>query len=288
MVPAQLQRISLADGRELEYAEYGTPDGVPVIFQHGFMCTHSQIGICDTAAKKHGAHIICPHRPGTMGSSSVRKITPMHTAKDTIELADRLEIGTFHSGGTSGGAAFALATTVAFPERVLNTVLLSGMGPLGHPSLHKNMPLYRRTLFRLMKAMPRLSRFYIQKKIEAVTQNTEKYYEDLRKRLPEADREILNRNNIRRALTDSFRDTATNGTRHIMQEYECYWRWGFSLEDFPKDKVLQVFHGKADRLVPLDFIRYIEQVVPQAEIHLTEGSHFATIDQLDEMFSSIH
>ena len=92
---AETRLFELADGRELAWIEYGSPDGVPVVALHGspgtrwFFAPHAE-----TAARK-GVRLIAPDRPGYGHSTYHRGRTYETWARDVGRLADHLGVDRF-------------------------------------------------------------------------------------------------------------------------------------------------------------------------------------------------
>lgn len=282
-----MRTMILPDGRTLAYAEYGDPAGDPVIFHHGFMCTHEQIGLADASAKRFGFRIIAPHRPGTAGSSIDPRFTPFSVADDAFALADGLGIGSFCCGGTSGGAPFSMAMAVRDPSRIRAAVVMSGMGPLGHPKAIKRVRRPKRWMHVAFRRFPSLSRLFIKHAITEVTEFSVDYYEKLLRRVPATDRTILERPAVRSALIAGFSSATGKDKSHIVREYECYWNWGFTEDDFPSSVPLLIYHGKDDRLVTPELILHIAAHVESSKVHMGQGGHFAMIDMIDDMFQDV-
>ena len=116
--------MALTDGRRLEYADLGDPEGVPVIFLHGTPSTGGQGAVVAEAAGSHGVRLIAPSRPG-YGASTMSPPGLASTANDTLELADQLGLERFALLGSSGGGPFALAMAASAPERVIAIAVLA-------------------------------------------------------------------------------------------------------------------------------------------------------------------
>jgi pimeloyl-ACP methyl ester carboxylesterase len=119
--------ITLADGRTLEYAEFGDPDGIPVLYLHGTPGTAGCGAVIAGAAKAHGVRLLAPSRPG-YGDTTPAPPGLTSAAADTLELADRLALDRFQVMGTSGGGPFALALAALAPQRVTSVAVLGGTG----------------------------------------------------------------------------------------------------------------------------------------------------------------
>jgi pimeloyl-ACP methyl ester carboxylesterase len=58
------QTITLRDGRTLGYAEYGDPNGKPLLWFHGFPGCRLDGKLVEEAAGAAGVRVIAPDRPG--------------------------------------------------------------------------------------------------------------------------------------------------------------------------------------------------------------------------------
>ncbi|PYI71201.1 MAG: hypothetical protein DMF08_09195, partial [Verrucomicrobia bacterium] len=87
--------VQLHDGAVLVFEEYGDPDGVPVIFCHGWPSSRTMAQLTDEPARSLGIRIISPDRPGISGSTMHvdRKLSDWPSL--LVRLVDDLEIGDF-------------------------------------------------------------------------------------------------------------------------------------------------------------------------------------------------
>ena len=95
----------LKDGRLLGYAEYGTPEGKPVFYFHGFPGSRLDWMLFDPddTATKLNARIISIDRPGMGLSDFKRGREILDWPDDVIEMADTLQVDRFAVLGISGG-----------------------------------------------------------------------------------------------------------------------------------------------------------------------------------------
>ena len=100
--------LTLADGRTLEYREFGDPDGVPVVVLPGTPATASNAALVSDAAVAAGARLVAVSRPG-YGASSTSPPGLASTARDVVELIDALGLDRVGVHGISGGGPFAIA-----------------------------------------------------------------------------------------------------------------------------------------------------------------------------------
>ena len=101
--------VRLGDGRVVQIAEWGRPDGPPVVFMHG--TPGSRLFCPDLAAtERAGVRLISFDRAG-YGRSDPRGEPPTFRAavSDVIEVLDELRIARAAVIGWSGGGPNALA-----------------------------------------------------------------------------------------------------------------------------------------------------------------------------------
>ena len=125
------QTMRLPDGRQLGYAEYGVPNGRPVMLMHSASGSRLERHPDETVVERCGIRLIIPDRPGIGMSDSERRSTLLSWAADVEHLADHLALGKFGIIGFSLGAAFGLACAYALKARIHRLVLVSSVAPPG-------------------------------------------------------------------------------------------------------------------------------------------------------------
>ena len=122
--------LRLPDGRDMEWREYGTPDGTPAFYLHGGASSFLEAAIYDAEAVAAGVRLIVPNRPGVGGSTPLPGFSHRTIADDTVRLADHLRIERFPVAGLSNGGMFALAVGAWHPSRVSRVVPVNSTTPL--------------------------------------------------------------------------------------------------------------------------------------------------------------
>jgi hypothetical protein len=123
--PRTDRTITLTDGRTLAFAEWGVPDGPPVLFLHGN--PHSRLWCPDVAATEAaGCRLITLDRPGYGRSDPPPRLSLRGWTDDVISLADALEIDRFTVIGLSAGGQYAAAVAASIPDRLLSAGEVSG------------------------------------------------------------------------------------------------------------------------------------------------------------------
>jgi pimeloyl-ACP methyl ester carboxylesterase len=118
--------LTLPDGRDLAYAEYGPPDGTPIVVFPGF--GHDRFGCFPPAGN---VRILAIDRPGIGASSRQPGRTILRFAEDVEYLLDQLRIGAATLMAWSAGSPYALAACARMRDRVKAATLVSAIAPPG-------------------------------------------------------------------------------------------------------------------------------------------------------------
>src|ERR671933_2362887 len=109
--------IGLRDGRNLAYAEWGDPGGLPVLGCHGSPSSRLERHVEDPADyRRWGIRLVVPDRPGFGRSDSQPGRRVVDWPADVAVLLDALGVDRFAVLSLSGGAAYALACAAEFGE----------------------------------------------------------------------------------------------------------------------------------------------------------------------------
>ena len=150
--------LKLPDGRQLCYAEYGDPDGKPVILFHGNPNSRLLWGVIPGSPFLPGTRLIAPDRPGFGLTDFKEGVTTLENwPNDVIALADSLCIKKFAVFGPSGGGPFALACAWKIPERLTSVGVFASVGPFLPETVVNASPTVR-TLWKYAPRLPGLFR----------------------------------------------------------------------------------------------------------------------------------
>ena len=125
----QNQTFSLPDRRVLGFAEYGVPDGKPVLYFHGYPSSRLEAEPADEMARCRGLRFIALDRPGFGLSTPQPHRRILDWPKDVQAFAKGMRLPPFAVLGLSGGGPFALACAHALPRDMLTAVGLFASGP---------------------------------------------------------------------------------------------------------------------------------------------------------------
>ena len=233
--------MRLPDGRMLAYAEYGDPDGIPVLGVHGTPGTRHIFSLADASACKHGLRMIAPDRAG-VGDSEDR---PDHTleghVEDLIALADHLGVEKFGVFGFSGGGPYTAEAARQVPHRIRALTLVSAHvqgvqpGP-GHRALMKlaNASIPAAQLMFLAIAMPAVAVPSFSRLLIGPGLN-------------HSDRQALKDREIRRCLTQGIAGVLWSGRATALEARNFYRERPPS--PVALDAPVRIWHGAEDKVI---------------------------------------
>jgi pimeloyl-ACP methyl ester carboxylesterase len=281
------RRIRLRDGRWLGFAEYGDPRGVPLFAFHGTPGSRLMVEAAQGRAAARGIRVIAPDRPG-FGLSSRRVARQIGDwPRDVAELADALEIARFGVVGVSGGGPYALACAWRMPERLSVVASISGVAPMpgagGIPGLQRQ----DHVALELLRYAPWLRGPLMALGGFAWRRFPVRMYERLEALCPPADRVVLARPDVARALITGVEEAFREGSGGAADELRLFIRpWGFPLEQIAIP--VHVWHGARDTLVPCTAVERLAGSIPDCRVEMIpDGGHYLVYGMLDELLATL-
>jgi pimeloyl-ACP methyl ester carboxylesterase len=268
--------ICLGDGRRLGYAEYGDPEGIPLLYCHGFPASRFEAALLDPAARKTGVHVVAADRPGCGLSDFQPNRRIGDWPGDVVELADALGIDRFAIVGVSGGGPYALACAHKIPQRLTAVGVVCGLGPVSDSRAIADMLWSRRLVFRLARQAPWLLRLFYAAVLDRILRRQPAAILSMIARTPvRPDRQALDRPEVRRALLASILESVREGPRGILHELSLYTQdWDFRPEEIAL--TIDLWHGEADPIVPVVHARTLVERLPQIRpVILPDEGHFS-------------
>lgn len=270
------KRLTLACGRRLAYAEFGSPNGISVMYFHGFPGSRLEAAFAERTAAFLGVRLIAVDRPGIGMSDDCHGRTILGCAQDIRELADNLGLGEFSILGVSGGAPYALACAFKLERRVRSVAIVSGVGPpeaLPGASIASTSGIGLRTV----AAAPWLA-LPLASVLGALARHASPVLLGmLSARVSHLDRQTLRDGEFRATLATSMREAFRNGRRGASMELKLLsMSWGFDLRELRVP--VRIWHGGKDRVVPESMGRFLQQALPNCQAtYLREHGHYSLI-----------
>jgi pimeloyl-ACP methyl ester carboxylesterase len=268
--------VALDKGRLLEYAEYGDPEGAPLVYCHGFPSSGREAMMVHPVAMAEGARIIAPNRPGFGRSDHQPDRTILDWAADVASLADLLGLDRIGLIGLSGGAPYALACVQQIPERINACALVCPLGPIYREEVLAEMDWTARVNFSIGHRVPLISELMF----GPLTAGLLSWWPGLMDHYlaasaPIADRTEMDDTRIRHIVEQCIQDAMENGARGPRQDVVLYTNdWEISMESIAMP--IDLWHGEADGTVPVAHSRWYAANLPNTrEIYLPDEGHYS-------------
>jgi pimeloyl-ACP methyl ester carboxylesterase len=258
--------LKLSSGLCLGYAEHGDPQGVPLLYYHGWPSARVQGFLLDEVGRNLGLRIISPDRPG-IGLSDFQ---PDRRLLDWPELMAELtaHIGAerFHVVGWSGGGPYVLATALKMPDRLLSATVVCGAPPLGLLG-HTQLFWPYRLMIRLRRLFPQVLHGLLtvgeQFTRGQVTEPPLKWMMGL---LSEPDRRVLMQPGFFATISGGMREALRRGPEAVIADADIYLSdWGFDVKDI--DYPIHFWHGQEDRNIDWHYSEQLAALLPRKSTH---------------------
>lgn len=275
--------VSLPDGRRLAYAEWGDPAGRPILSLHGTPGCRLSRHPDEELMRRTGARIITYDRPGYGESDRHRGRRVVDCVADVTALMDALGIDQFAVTGGSGGGPHSLAVAAGLGERVTRCGCVVGVAPYermgeaffegmdpenvtefewalaGEERLHAELTPYNEMLVSRVAADP-----------ARALENFD---------LPDADRQILAREDIARVMREWVPEQSRHGVWGWVDDDLAFCSaWGFDPAAVAVPTA--VWWGANDVLVPAAHGEWLARTIPHARPRVdTSGGHLADPDR---------
>jgi pimeloyl-ACP methyl ester carboxylesterase len=260
--------ITLPDGRDLAYEEYGDPHGVPVLSFHGGLSSRLDAAPAQGAARELGIRLLSPDRPGMGRSSFQPGRTLLDWPADVAALADQLGLERFAVMGWSCGGPYAAACAARLAERVTSVALLSSAVPLDRFGSSRGLTTDDRVLLFLTRRAPILAsaamRFFIGDASDT------RLFKELARSFPAVDRAVLKAQPNPAEAVAFVKESMRQGTAGCLQDYRIFGDpWGFGLEEVRVP--VQIWEGTDDHTGPPEYREFLLTHIPHATVHLVPG-----------------
>jgi pimeloyl-ACP methyl ester carboxylesterase len=271
--------ITLPDGRKLSYAEFGKPDGHPVIYFHGGgACSRLDLLLLgNELISQSGIRMIAPDRPGIGQSDFQPNRGFSDYPQDILFLADTLGLNKFSVLGISGGGGYVSACAAKIPDRLWSAVVVSGAWEIDDL---RDLPTFTRWFYALIKKFPGVYSIALQLLLKSLQGSPEKLLANFKKQSPAVDYAILE--SRVQAFQASLNEAIYQGIQGIAWDIQLYFRpWDFNLEEIQIP--LTFFHGGQDRNVPISMAKRAIDRLPTARLitYPDEGHISIVINQFE-------
>lgn len=260
--------VTLPDGRELAYEEYGDPAGEPVLSFHGGLSSRLDAAPAHQAALDLGVRLLSPDRPGIGRSTFQPGRRLLDWPADVAALTDALGIDRFAVMGWSCGGPYVAVCGARMSDRITAVGLLSSAVPLELVGTTKGLARDDRILLFLVRWAPRLASALLRVTIRDASER--RLYREIRRSFPAVDRAALEE---RGSIVDAVafvKESMRQGAEGCLQDYRVFGSpWGFDLSEVTVP--VQIWEGEEDNTGPPEYRELLLRHLPRAQLSLVPG-----------------
>ena len=275
------QVLTLSSGRGIGYCVFGDPAGKVVLNCHGGLVSGHDAEPAHRHARALGLCIVSPDRPGVGRTDRLPAYGMIPWVRaDVVPLLEHLQIDEFAVMGWSEGGQYALAVALELEGRVTRCAVVAGCPPLDDPSTFSELNGLDRTLTRLSKRAPVLTRGYFRLTgmLSAVAPHL--LIRFAIRGLPKAESDAVLAQGL--WLSTILGQGALQPRGGVDEYLAMSAPWGFLPEDVAVP--VRVFQGGADALVPAAWGKELAGRIPGASLTLyPDEGHFIAITRSNDV-----
>ena len=257
--------ISLNDGRNLSYAEYGDSNGKPIIYFHGMPGSRLEQSVDNSS----GIHLIIPERPGYGASTPVDSHTPASYSHDIAQLCEALEIEEASLIGYSMGGMYALAFAAQQSEIANKLTLVSSIAPIDGPNGLQGLSEINQSLIQLAQQNSEM----LKAQLETLADDVEVVFQALTASLPATEQALFEDEVIANAYKQNLSESIKQGATGIAIDYfTLAGEWGFSIDRVACPTT--IWHGKEDISISISMAEQLCSLIPNAELNCLNEGHY--------------
>ena len=280
--------FQLNDGRNIAYAEYGSPKGEPVFHCHSVLGSRLELAFnAQQILEKKSARLIVIDRPGYGASDPDPKINFTVWVKDLEQLADHLNIEKFSLSGYAMGGIYALACAHEIPQRVKRVAIIAtGMPPESASDYETIIPLYKMNN-RLAKYMPKVYSLLTAVLVKGILSDPSTFFKQFNEYLGPADKEVMNSDTFKTemfaSLIEGFRLGGKSASKEVVQ---LMHNWKFDLGNI--NTPIDVWHGSQDYHIPLILGERLAENIKDVRLFVKEKQgHYLFYTNWEEILDSL-
>lgn len=262
--------VRLRDGRGLGYADYGDPQGWPLLFFHGTPGSRIMARCAAPLAAAWGIRLLAPERPGYGLSDPQPGRRLLDWPKDIREFAAALGLSRFSLVGVSGGGPYVAACAWCLPDLIEVAGIVSGLAP--KDAMAGQLTRWQQVIATILPHI-RLTRPFLAVMAGLLQRQPERWLTALLPLVPPEDRRLLQDPAIRQLQVDGIIQAWRQGVLAMAQDLAIFSQsWGFRVDEIRVPVYL--WHGEADRLVPVQMGRYLASHIPGCQAtFIPEAGH---------------
>ena len=289
--PGTAHVVTLKSGRRFGVAQFGDPDGLPVIALHGAPASRLMFDVANEHARATGLRLIAFDRPG-YGLSPLDYGASLSSRTETFaELPEALGLDRFALLGISGGAPYAVALAARLGGKVTALGLVSPLGPVADLVCTEANPLRISTAHRwFFIDLPRHP-WLLRLNAEITARSfriAPKFFSSMFLHvLPDVDRVILEREDVATSMIDMTLEATRHGISGGVADLEIYgqpWHVDYGTITAPA----RLWQGTADTIVPSNVAFKLAELLPDCALSRVDNAgHFFVYDAIPDVLAGL-
>lgn len=276
--------MTLADGRELAYAELGEPTGPLVFYFHGAPGSRLEVAGMDEDFARNSVRVVSPERPGCGRSSPQPGRRRSDWARDVAALADHLGHRQFAVCGMSSGGPYAVACAALLPDRVVAAAVVAGVTDVAWPGFFDEYEKAWPDLVELMGCRDEAAgKAWCDRHFGADGVG----FPGQAPPMGRADRSFLRDPARAEPFLGSMRESFRQGTGGFAHEKMLEgqpWEFDPAIITAPT----RVLHGETDGMCPIGHSRHTAEMIPSAALEvMPEHGHLSIMTELPAIAASL-
>jgi pimeloyl-ACP methyl ester carboxylesterase len=277
------------DAHTIAYGDYGSADGLALVFLHGSPGSRFEAADHDALARDLGLRLIAPERAGMGRSDPNPGQTMLQGAQNVLDLLDHLNITQFSVAGYSGGAGHLYALRHLAPDRIIAAADIAGFAPVAdHPEVRRHLAVLDAIFMTIGRLAPIIFNLTFGLLVRAVRDpNPQRLARFMRSSLSGADTGWLAQQGNLAHLHADVSEACRGGAEGPAQDAALlYGRWGFTLDDLPNG--LLIYAADQDRFAPTAFAHWKASQMPSSYCTIFDGvGHFGITEHMPEIFAAL-
>jgi pimeloyl-ACP methyl ester carboxylesterase len=287
---AQQLELRLPDGRLLEFAVEGPPQGLPLIFHYGTPSAGLPFPQLSSAAARHGLRTVVYSRAGYSRSSPRPGRSVADVVPDVEAILAEVGASDFITLGWSGGGPHALACAALLPDWCLAAATIAGVAPHDAAGLDWTAGMGPENIEEFGLALAgeeSLTPWLTKAAAELATVQASDVAAALGGLVSQVDRDALS-GQFAELLAACFRAAVSNGVDGWRDDDLAFVRdWGFDLSQIHVP--VAVWQGGQDRMVPFTHGQWLAEHIlgAQSRLFAEEGHLSLAVNALDRIVGDL-
>lgn len=290
---AHTRILRTADQRQISFAEFGDPQGAPVLYFHAINSSRLELLPQAQTIARHGIRLISVDRVGFGHTTYQERETHSAYVSDSAAVLDFLGLGKVGVLSCSAGSPHALAFAACLPERVTRVQCVSTVPTPHYVLASTSKSAMNGALNNFFRIAPRLLRPALELTLLGLTAETLMREVGTGSRKDIFTYNPLDVDYIRHPdhfpyFVASLIESLRQGSKAWANENVLINRpWDIRFKDISAP--VTFWHGRRDTLVPLDMVEPFAEEIPHARIKVLEDeTHLMIFRHLAQILPEFH